>query len=358
MQSRGSMPNRWLDNKENSHRGERTVFTLQELGDQVRAAREDRKLSQPQLAAAISPPTNRSAVAHLEQGRRIASPQVLERICEFLQIPSKYWKPFTEPEHLVRLNFEEALSELIGRAVTLRFHDEHSVAVAQDAIKSLFTLDYTDEQARDAMNSIFVYYDVPPMSREFFTRYFSDDAVKSLESLLKSVRRFQAEAIRIFSTFGEAYRGLNEDGRLDLYLEPLASRSLDQYRNRRPWDAIETIPEDRLPDLGYISAARARQEAEERRELSDFLLDLASKIESEGKSAVDGYTEKRRRRMGSLLRKFNSRFEHDLMSPLFSPDADAIRREASAIAPKEEGDLARIEQTQAQAQRNLARYLA
>ena len=43
--------------------------------------------------------------------------------------------------------------------------------------------------------------------------------------------------------------------------------------------------------------------------------------------------------MGSLLRKFNSRFEHDLMSPLFSPDADAIRREAAATAPKAEGDL-------------------
>jgi transcriptional regulator with XRE-family HTH domain len=334
------------------------VYTLQELGDQIRAAREDRKLSQPELAASITPPTNRSAIAHLEQGRRIASPQVLEGICEYLQIPSRYWKPFTEPENLVRLNFEEAISELIGRPVTLRFHDEHSAVVAQDSIKNLFRLDYTDEQARDALNSILVYYDVPPMSREFFTRYFSDDAVKSPESLLKSVRRFQAEAIRIFSTFGEAYRSLNEDGRLGFYLEPLASRSLDWYRNRRPWDVIETIPEERLPDLGYISAARARQEAEERRELADFLLDLADKIESEGKAAIDGYTERKRRRMGSLLRKFNSRFEHDLMSPLFSPDGDAIRREASAIAPKEEGDLARIEQTQAQAQRNLAKYLA
>ena len=109
------------------------------------------------MAAAITPPTNRSAVAHLEQGRRVASPQVLQGICEFLQIPSKYWKPFTDAENLVRLSFEEALSELIGRAVTLRFHDEYSAAVAQDAIKNLFRLDYTDEQARDTLNSILVY---------------------------------------------------------------------------------------------------------------------------------------------------------------------------------------------------------
>jgi transcriptional regulator with XRE-family HTH domain len=86
------------------------VFTLQELGDYIRAAREDRKLSQPELAAAITPPTNRSAVAHLEQGRRVASPQVLQGICEFLQIPSKDWKPFTDAENLVRLSFEKALS--------------------------------------------------------------------------------------------------------------------------------------------------------------------------------------------------------------------------------------------------------
>jgi hypothetical protein len=106
--------------------------------------------------------------------------------------------------------------------------------VIQDAIKNLFRLDYTDEQARDTLNSILVSYDVPPMSREFFTRYFSDDAVKSPESLLKAVRRFQAEAMRIFSTFGEAYRSLSEVGRLGLHLEPLANRCLDRYRNRRP----------------------------------------------------------------------------------------------------------------------------
>ena len=123
------------------------------------------------------------------------------------------------------------------------------------------------------------------MSREFFTRYFSDDAVKSPESLLKAVRRFQAEAMRIFSTFGEAYRSLNEDGQLALHLEPLANRSLDRYRNRRPWDAIETIPEERLADLGYISAARARQEAEERQDLAEFLLDLAGKIDSRGEDS-------------------------------------------------------------------------
>lgn len=333
-------------------------LTLPELGDQIRAAREERRLTQPGLANALKPPTNRSAVAHLEQGRRLGSVDVLLQICEFLNIPTEYWKPFTEPEYLVRLNFEEAVAELAGRPVTLRFHDEHAVIVAQKSIAALFCSDLTDTQARDALNSILVFYDVSPMSTEFFARYFSEDATKSTSSLMQAVRRFQAEAMRLYSTIGEAYFRLNQNGKLQAQLQPLQPRSLDSYRNRRSWDCIEAIPEQRLPDLGYISATRARQETDERRVLADFLIELAKDIEAEGKGAIAKYSEKRRRRMGSFLRKFQSQFQHDLMSPLFSPDPDAIRREAQLIAPKEEGDLLQIEQTQSQAQRNLAKYLS
>jgi hypothetical protein len=156
----------------------------------------------------------------------------------------------------------------------------------------------------------------------------------------------------------EAYERLNEPGRLISHLTPLLHHNLDQYRNRRSWDAIEVIPKERLSDLGYISAARARQESDERRLLADFLNELAGKVHLHGRSAVTEYSEKRRRKMSSLLRKFNSQFDHDLMSPLFSPDSDAIRREAMSIAPKDNADLDRIEHTQAQAQRNLSRYLS
>ena len=164
--------------------------------------------------------------------------------------------------------------------------------------------------------------------------------------------------ITLLNAIGEAYDRLNEPGRLMNHLTPLLHHSLDQYRNRRPWDAIEVIPKERLSDLGYISAARARQESDERRMLADFLDELADKVQAQGRPAVTAYSEKRRRKMSSLLRKFNSQFDHDLMSPLFSPDADAIRREATSIAPKDNADLDRIEHTQSQAQRNLSRYLS
>jgi transcriptional regulator with XRE-family HTH domain len=333
------------------------AISLQELGDQIRAAREDRRLSQPQVKEALNLP-NRSVIAHLEQGRRLASPELLQQICEFLNVPAKYWKPFTHSEYAVRTHFEEAVSELIGHPVTLRFHDDHSTAVAQDAIISLFNTDLTDAQARDALNSILVYYDIPAMSAAFFAKYFGEDATKSTQTLLTAVRRFQAEAIRVFSTFTEAYHRMNEPDLLDYWLAPLMPRKTDEFRGRRPWDCIETIPEEWLPDLGYISVAKARQEVKERKLLSEFLNELAMKIEAEGKSAINGYSQKKRIKMGSLLRQFQSKLQHDLMSSLFSPDPDAIRREAQAIAPKHESDLERIEQTQDKAQRNLARYLA
>src|SRR5436190_1605530 len=246
-------------------------ISLQELGDQIQAAREERRLSQPALAKALVPPTNRSAVAHLEQGRRLGDVAVLQRICEFLGVPARYWKPFLDEEFRVRVQFEEAISELVGRPITLRFHDEHAVSVAQRSIVSLFKDSLTDRQSWDSLNSLLVYYDLRPMTEEFFGRYFSEDATKSPGSLAKAVRKFQTEAIRLFSTFGEAYGKLNEPGGLARHLEPLKQRSLDQYRNRRPWDVVEIIPQERLADLGYISAALARQESDERSVLADFL---------------------------------------------------------------------------------------
>jgi len=334
------------------------AISLQELGDQIKAARDERKLTQPQLAAQITPATNRTAIAHLEQGRRLGDPEVLQKICNNLGVPGKYWKPFLDEEYRTRLTFEEAVSELVGRPVTLRYHDEHSIIVAQKSIVDLFKSPFTDRQSWESLNSILVFYDVSPMSEAFFAKYFNEDATKSPASFMQSVQRFQAVAIRLFSTFAEAYSRLNEPNQLETHLRPLELRKIDAYRNRRPWDIIETISAERLPDLGYISAARARQESEERQLLAEFLEELATKIDQQGKAAISDYSEKKRRKMGSLLRKFQSQFQHDLMSPLFSPDADAIRRESSAIAPKDSSDLDRIEKTQYQAQRNLSRYLS
>lgn len=333
-------------------------LSLQELGEQIQAAREQKGLSQEALARSIEPPTNRSVVAHLEQGRRLPGPEVLTALAEHLAVPSKYWKAFLDETYQRRLAFEEALMELAGRVVSLRAHDEHTTAVANDAVLGLFTVVRTPDQAFDAFNSVLVFYDVPQCTRAFFDRYFGADAIRSPADFMKSVRRYQRDAIRLFSTFEEAHAQLATSTRLEDLLAPIAAGKDAAYRLRAPWDVIEVIPDERLPDLGYISAERARQEHDERRALATFLRDLAADIATSGKGVLSNYTEKRKRKMDSLLRKFNSNIQHGFLSPLFAPDPDALQREADFLAPKLASDLERMADTQATAQRNLARYLA
>lgn len=108
-----------------------------------------------------------------------------------------------------RLHFESNLSEIVGRHVTLRFHDACSLDAAHKAIEKLLTSDLTEEQAHDAFNTVLVFYGVEPVSRAFFKHYLGPDAFKSGEALEKHVRRYQAEAMRLFPTFADAYAGLN-----------------------------------------------------------------------------------------------------------------------------------------------------
>ena len=335
------------------------TVSLQELGDQVRAARSDRGITQEELATQVGVGVNRSTIAHLEQGLRVPTDaDTLARICKHLSVPQKYWQSFTDPSYRNRLSFEEALSELVGRTITLRFVDEHADAVADRGIALFFSRTRNEQQALDALNALLVFYGAPPMSAQFFGRYLGVESTKSTESFMRGVRRFQMDAIRLFSTFEEAYRSLNRPGDLKQHLRPLEPHDLSPYHNREPWLEIEDVPEPRLPDLGYISAKEARREKDERLIVAQFLGELAERVESAGKGAIDSYTEKKRRKMSSLLRKFESRIKHDFTSPLFTPDADALRREAELLAPKKDQDLERIAETQAQAQRNLARYLS
>lgn len=334
--------------------------TLRNLGELVRAAREDRGFtSQEEFAATLSPPTNRSVITRLERGVRLpAEEKVLKAICDYLHIPKSFWLPLLDPHVKKRLDFEDALSELVGKPVTLRQHDEYSVLVAQKAVLDLFGTGKTKEQIYDSFCGLLVYYGVVRPRRSFVDRYFAADAFRTIDRFRSGVSACQKDSIRLFASFAEAYSVLSQAQDVEKVLAPLASRSDDSYRGRVDWDVIEMIPEERLPDLGYISADRIRKEQAERSMLIAFLSELASRIESKGRGAVLEYGEKRRRKVGSLLRKFGSMLQHDLMSPLFVADPDEIRREAKRLAPKEAGDLKLMAETQAAGQRNLSCYLA
>ena len=78
--------------------------TIAQLGYLVRTYREQRGLTQEKFVTELPIRTNRSSVAHLEQGLRLPPPQTLHAICTHLDIPEALWHSF-ESDHLrQRLN--------------------------------------------------------------------------------------------------------------------------------------------------------------------------------------------------------------------------------------------------------------
>lgn len=330
----------------------------QRLGNLVKAQREHKNISQDALAKLL-PGINRSNIAHLEQGLRIPKAEILAKICEQLDIPRKHWEAFLDVDIQSRLDFEEQLSELTGVAVTLEGHDRTSYRVANDFIKELLGAAHSESQARDLFNSILVFYGIQPTSKAFFDEYLGAQKLGSFATLGEAVERYQSDAVRLYSTLAEAYHKLNSSADLAGVLKIIQPIDTTEYGDRAVWKIPNDIEEGRLADLGYISSARVRKESDERAALKTFLLNLAVEFRSKpAANAISAVAEKTKRRMDSLLRKFNSHFEHGLFSPLFAPDADEIEREAERIAPKSEDELQRMEDTQRQAMENLSFYLA
>lgn len=332
--------------------------TIQSLAQVVRDARTDRQLSQQALAEQLGSDVSRSTIARLEQGRRVPPPDLLRRIATLLGIRARHWEPFLSDDVRLRIEFEDSLTELTGRAISLEHLDSQAADAAEALVFDLFKKYHASRQVFDTFNRCLVFYGIPQMSRSFFDRFIGPGAFISTRQFSEVVKNYQKTAIRLFSTFHEAYQRLNSAPDLGKILEPLSERLSDaEYTDRTEWESIEVIPDERLPDLGYISAARVAKENSERQGLSTFLVELAAKMENEGRVALTSYSQQRLRKMDSLLRHFGSRIEHGLLSPLFAPDPDALRREAQTLAPKEESEVARIEETQKMALRNLAHYL-
>lgn len=330
------------------------IEKLNDLGDLIKQFREAKGINQDQLAQAAG--TNRTQVAHLEQGRKLPKIDVLKAITNHLGIPDATWAPFARTESHQRQEFEAALSELVGRVVGLRSMDIESVASCEGTIALLFSRTLTASQACDTLNSALVFYAVPRMSQAFFRRYFSGAAFQTIELFQKGVERFQAEAIRLFSTFGEAYRQMNAAPTLEQLLAPLAERSLDAYTDRTVWEGagrIRALPEDKLDFLGYISVAKYKGQKLRRETLARYLRELAAAIRKEGASAVEQLTEKRKRKIDSLLKEFSSTLMHTPLSGLFAPNAAELEAEASRIL-RDEKDEVEMEAAQSQALSNLS----
>lgn len=335
--------------------------TRTELGQHFRIHREWKKLTQDELVEKCNIGIGRPAISHLESGSRIPKPKILEALCKSIDLPDAYWRPFADGKSSQRHDFEIALSELVGEpTLSLKLSDNESVLAAEEAIERLFKDPLPDSQLFDLFNKTLVFYGILHCSREFFDHYLKPAAFVSISDFATAVSGYQKDAIRLFSSFSEAYRAFNRANSLEDILRPLIERTdLAHYTERHGWSGtIEEIPDDRLADLGYISAALVKQEAKERKVLKGFLEQLADRLkDAPPVDVLQKYSERKKRKIDSLLRKFDSSLEHGVFSPLFAPDPDALLREAERLAPKTAEELKVMGQTQSKALKNLSHYL-
>lgn len=146
---------------------------LDQIGFVFSQFREKIKLTQQQLANECGEKVSRTAIALLEQGRRLPSPEVFKIVAKKLGIPEPIWAHFAKKESSQRHEFEAALGELIGHTITLKMRHLEHIAAAEKGVEKLFTCDLTLSQACDALNTLLVYYGLSRMERKFFDRYFS-----------------------------------------------------------------------------------------------------------------------------------------------------------------------------------------
>ena len=340
-------------------RMESMEISLSELGSLVRSHRQQKGLTQATLSRECEVPVRH--IGLLERGHALPSSENLERICSCAGVPDDYWKPFTTADGLRMARFETLLEGLTGEYRTLVGQPSSVVGPAASMIRELVEGSFPPAHRYGLFCSILVFYGIPRVSRMFFNRYFVDPDSPSrpmtLDSLETAIEIYQMDAMRLYSSFAEAFAALGNSDGLQQLLSALEPRDTSEFTNRPIWDVIQEIPSERLADLGYIAAERVKRESNDRQAISAFLTRVAKRLEEVGATALSEHSEAELRRMDSLLRRFGSQLDHTFLSPLFAPDPGALLLEAERLAPKEEEELAQMQETQDTALRNLSGYL-
>src|ERR1700760_2927422 len=167
------------------------VASVRALADYVRAARDEKKLSQDELAAAVG--AHRTSVALLEQARRLPAAPLLSKLGGYLGIPKSFWEPLLDPTNVQRSLFEDCVGELVGRIVSISDHDEESARVAHKDVLALFNTDRTAAQLYRAFCAALVHYNVTSPSEAFFLKFLNADAFRSVESFAQKVQAYQSQ---------------------------------------------------------------------------------------------------------------------------------------------------------------------
>ena len=333
---------------------------LEKLGTFIKSFRENNNESQSDYAKRIG--TNRSLIAHLEQGRRQPEKDILEKICLDLKIPKVFWESLTEEQNILRKSFEDILCELVGDNFSLDTLSSIEKEEANRHIDELFNSSSNQDQIFDNFNRCLIFYGIKKVKKYFFKHYLGNKTFDNISEFEISVKKYQKDAIRVFSTYTISYEELNKNEEIfKSYLDVLDENDLSSYYNRNKWNCINEIDNKDLAYLGYIAAEKVKKENVERRELANFLEELTNKFKESKRITTSDisnhYNIKKINKMDTYLRKFNSKLEHGFKSNLFDIDIDLLKKEMKNLAPKEDNELAVMKLMQEQAFSNLTNYL-
>lgn len=331
---------------------------IRQIGKQVLQYRLQKGYAQEELAKKIG--RSRNTIALLEQGRRLPSPDDLDKIAEVLDIPHQQWQVLSHHQYMLAHAFQDLLAELLGKPLDMESLDPIAQRLLITQIHTFLSREQsplTPLQACKHFNSLLTFFGEHPVTPAFYNYFWNKGNFEQVAEFEQALRRFQQDAMRIFGSFRKAFKTLSAlaEHELTPHLQALAPLPLDPYYARRPFTSIQHIERDRLDDLGYISVERVRKQNRERTELSQRLKELAHWIETHGEGSVLAFDDRKLHRIQTLLRKFESPLE--IEETLFRRvDPESVRREARHLAPENE-DLARIADTQERGMQNLSAYL-
>ncbi|MBB4634354.1 helix-turn-helix domain-containing protein [Longimicrobium terrae] len=327
---------------------------IKKVGSAVAEYRAAKGWSQEQLAIQL-PGISRTVLSHLELGTELPPPDRVEQIARKLGMPRRLWAIAARPGYLEAMEFQDILSELLGKSVSLESLDDISQELAVEAIAELLHTGMSVDQAHDHFNAVLTFYGEKSTTAQFYERFLGRHAFASVDTFRTKVVEFQKIALRIYGSFRQAFKRLAYTTDIDYELAVLNPIDEAEFTRRTRFQSIQEIPVERLGDLGYISVERVQRESRERQELSDKLIEIAAGMRAEPSSWFSKIPAKRIARTQTLLRKFDSTI--DLEPGLFGvTDADVLEQEARRIAP-EDADLARIGATNEIGLRNLVTYL-
>lgn len=111
---------------------------------------------------------------------------------------------------------------------------------------------------RERFNILASYWQLPPISKEFFDRYFST-TVTSIMQFKDGLDKFIIEALWHFGDLERAYIALSDIEGIEEYFSE-HSFHVGELKERLPWTLVEQIEPGERGFLGYVSGQRPKQQ--------------------------------------------------------------------------------------------------